>query len=222
MTDRTEIANGGSITTAQNNQQLLMAETANMTVSVSEGAAPYIFFDNAPTWVQGHDDNNNITTEYFTHTLTGGAFTGSMRLVKQGDGILVLPKVNETYTGNTDVWAGTLQFDGTMQSSRVWLNRHTSLISDGGDFKGGIKADYNATIYPGGKNKTGTMGAATIELGFGSRIVFDIKGDGTTDVLTIETLSIEKKDWQYGPEFSTPVFQFNVIEADKVAEGNTS
>ena len=39
--------------------------------------------------------------------MTGGAFTGDMHLAKQGDGTLVLPSVTETYTGKTDVWAGT-------------------------------------------------------------------------------------------------------------------
>ena len=225
MTNRTEIANGGSIGSAQNDQQVLMAETGDMTVSVSDGAAPYIFFDNAPSWVQGTDVDGTsgkdatINYEYYTHTLTGGAFTGSMRLVKQGDGTLVLPKVTETYTGNTDVWAGTLQFDGTMQASPVWLNRHTNLISNGGDFKGGINADYNATIYPGGKDNTGTLTTTTLALGFGSRIVFDVNSDGTTDQLTATKLSIEKKDWQYGPEYNTPVFEFNISTNASIPEG---
>ena len=215
MTNRTEVTNGGSISSAQNDKQVLMAETGDMTVSVSDGASPYIFFDNAPSWVQGTDvdgtsgKNAPINYSYYTHTLTGGAFTGSMRLVKQGDGTLVLPKVTETYTGNTDVWAGTLQFDGTMQASPVWLNRHTNLISNGGTFNGGIKADYNATIYPGGKDNAGTLTTTTLALGFGSRIVIDVNTDGTTDKLTVTKLTIEKKDWQYGPEYSTPVIEFN-------------
>ena len=212
-TGRTEIENGGSIGTTLNDKQVLLATTGNATASVADGASPYIFFDNAPSWVQGTDVNGTsgkdaeIIYDYYTHTLTGGAFTGSMRLVKQGDGTLVLPNVTETYTGNTDVWAGTLQFDGTMQSSPVWLNRHTNLISDGGNFKGGIKADYNATIYPGGKKKVGTLTTTTLALGFGSRIVFDGNADGTTDKLIADKLTIEKKDWQYGPEYSVPVFE---------------
>ena len=215
MTGRTEVANGGTIGSAQNNQQVLMAETGDMTVSVSDGAAPYIFFDNAPSWVQGTDVNGTsgkdapINYSYYTHTLTGGAFTGNMRLVKQGDGTLVLPKVTQTYTGNTDVWAGTLQFDGTMQASPIWLNRHTSLVSNGGTFNGGIKADYNATIYPGGKENVGTLATTTLDLGFGSRIVIDVNTDGTADKLTATKLTIEKKDWQYGPKYSTPVIAFN-------------
>ena len=219
-TNRTEILNGSSIGTALNNKQVMLAETNDMTVSVADGASPYIFFDNAPSWVQGHDNNNNITRSYFTHTLTGGAFTGSMRLVKQGDGTLVLPNVTETYTGNTDVWAGTLQFDGTMQSSSVWLNRHTNLISNGGTFNGGIKADYNATIYPGGKNATGNLTTTTLALGFGSRVVFDIAKTGTADKVNAQKLVIEKKDWQYGPEYAAPVFQFNNADIDALPAGN--
>ena len=213
MTNRVEISNGGTIGSAQNDQQVLMAETGDMTVSVANGAAPYIFFDNAPSWVQGTDVdgtsamNPDIKYAYYTHTLTGGAFTGNMRLVKQGDGTLVLPKVTQTYKGNTDVWAGTLQFDGTMESSPLWLNRHTSLISDGGNFKGGIKADYNATIYVGGKDKAGQLTTTTLALGFGSRVTFDMFGDDTADQLTATLLTIEKKDWQYGPQYSTPVIE---------------
>ena len=211
-TGRTEIENGGSIGTTLNDKQVMLAATSDATVTVASGASPYIFFDNAPSWVQGTDVNGTsgkdaeIIYDYYTHTLTGGAFTGSMRLVKQGDGTLVLPNVTETYTGDTDVWAGTLQFDGTMQSSPVWLNRHANLISNGGNFKGGIKAYYNATIYPGGKDNIGTITTTVLNLGFGSRIVFDANAS-ETDKVTADKLTIEKKDWQYGPEYSAPVFE---------------
>ena len=125
------------------------------------------FTDNAPSWVQGSapsectTKDTEITYAYYTHTLTGGAFTGEMRLVKQGDGTLVLPNVTETYTGNTDVWAGTLQFDGTMEKSPVWLNRFARLSSNGGKFLAGIKADYGSEILPGGNNQVGTINASS-------------------------------------------------------------
>jgi len=207
MTDRTEVSNGRSIGTSLNDKQVLMAETNNMSVSVANGAAPYIFFDNAPTWVQGHDDNDNITTETYTHTLTGGAFSGSMRLVKQGDGVLTLPNVTETYSGNTDIWAGTLNFDGTMQNSRVWLNRFAELNSDGGKFQKGIEMDYAAVLRPGGANKVGTVEVSELKLNFGARVVMDVNGSGTADKLKVNKLIIEKKDWNYGPEYSTPVIE---------------
>ena len=69
MTNRTEVNNGGSIGTALNDQQVLLAETNDMTVSVSDGASPYIFFDNAPSWVQGTDVDGTSGMELFLHIL---------------------------------------------------------------------------------------------------------------------------------------------------------
>ena len=202
-TQRMEVANGGSIGTAMNNQQVLLAETGDMTVSVADGAHPSILFVNTPSWVQGYDNNINISTEYFTHTLTGGAFTGTMRLVKQGDGTLVLPKVTETYTGATEVWAGTLRFDGSMEKSPVWLNRFATLKSDGGKFQKGIRMDYGSELRPGEAG----IKTDTLAMGFGSRIyyIYDVKSG--FPLISANVLKIEKKDWQYGPTYSTPVFQ---------------
>ncbi len=221
MDGRTEIANGATISSAYDDKHIMMCETGDMTVSVASGAQPYIFTDNAPSWVQGHDDNDNIDTTTYTHTLTGAAFSGSMRLVKQGDGILVLPNVTQTYTGPTDVWAGTLSFDGTMQSSRVWLNRHTTLISDGGTFSGGIEADYNAHIVPGGENSVGSITTDSLILNFGAVVEIDLFSDGfSADQINASVLKIGMEDWQYGPAYSTPVLRLAPQgEGKKVADG---
>ena len=207
MTDRTEVANGGSIGTSLNGQQVLMAETNDMTVSVAEGASPYIFFDNSPSWVQGHDSYTIITTSTYTHTLTGGAFAGEMRLVKQGDGTLVLPNVTQLYKGSTDVWAGTLVFDGTMSESRVWLNRFAVLSSDGGKFNKGIQMDYASVLRPGGSEKAGSVETDSLILNFGSRVEFDVYSGAQVDHFKANVLSIEKKGWKNGPTYNTPVFE---------------
>ena len=206
-TNRTEVANGGTIDDSMNDKEVMMAETGDMTVSVTDGAKPYIYFDNAPSWVQGHDNNDRIEYATYTHTLTGGAFSGDMRLVKQGDGTLILPNVTQTYTGSTDVWAGVLCFDGTMQNSRVWLNRFAELNSNGGKFMKGIQMDYASILRPGGKDNKGMIETDSLILNFGSRIVFDALADGTSDAVKANVLTIEKKDWQYGPKYSTPVFE---------------
>ena len=212
MQGRTEVANNGSITTALNDKAVIACETGDMAISVADGAAPYIFFDNAPSWVQGTDVNGasgknpTINYTYYTHTLTGGAFGGAMRLVKQGDGTLVLPAVTQTYTGNTDVWAGTLKFDGTMQGSRVWLNRHTTLSTNGGVFKKAVQADYNATIQLGTASAAGSITADSLLLGFGSRVEIDLFSDGLqADKVNASVLKIEKKVWNNGPQYNTPV-----------------
>lgn len=215
-TGREEV--GSSISKALDGKHALLATTGDATVSVAEGASPAIFTDNAPSWVQGtaasecRTKDTEIKYTYYTHTLTGGAFTGGMRLIKQGDGTLVLPNVKQTYTGKTDVWAGTLQFDGTMESSPVWLNRFAELNSNGGNFKGGIKADYGSVIRPGGKESIGTLTTSSLDLGFGARVVFDAK-DGNVDKLVAAKMSIEKKYWKNGPQYNTPVFEFATAPA---------
>ena len=215
-TGREEV--GSSISKSLDGKHALLATTGDATVSVADGAAPAIFTDNAPSWVQGtaasecKTKDTEIKYTYYTHTLTGGAFAGSMRLVKQGDGTLVLPNVKQTYTGKTDVWAGTLQFDGTMESSPVWLNRFAELNSNGGNFKGGIKADYGSVIRPGGKESIGTLTTSSLDLGFGARVVFDAK-DGNVDKLVAAKMSIEKKYWKNGPQYNTPVFEFATAPA---------
>ena len=218
MTGRQEVANGTTIGSEADGQQIITCETNDMTVSVADGATPYLYIDNAPSWVQGTNSNSTsapvIRYQYYTHTLTGGAFAGDMRLVKQGDGTLVLPNVVQQYSGRTDVWGGKLVFDGTLQNSQLWLNRHTSLVTDGGRFLNGIVAEYNATIIPG-ENKQSTLTTNALTLKFGSRIVLDLYSDGfAADQVNATTLVIEKKNWEYGPKYDNPVFQFVLHPAE--------
>lgn len=214
---RTELSDGATIQTT--NEHLLISGYEDKTITVADGAEPYILTVNAPAWVQGTGAKQAVSStpkspqrkvETYTTTLTGGAFGGETRLVKQGEGVLVLPNVVEKHSGNTDVWNGTLVFGGTMEKSPVWLNRHTTLISDGGQFLGGLKADYNATIQPGGADKLGSVSASKLELGFGSRVVFDVNGENI-DKLNAKTMVVEKKTWQYGPKYKTPIFEFNNV-----------
>ena len=223
---RTEVTGTISGTT---NDQLLISGYEDKTISVEEGASPWVLTVNTPAWVQGSGAQQAVastpkqptrTIINYTTTLTGGAFAGQTHLVKQGEGTLVLPNVVEKHTGGTDVWNGTLQFDGTLESSPLWLNRHTTLISDGGTFLGGIEALYNSTIYLGGKQHVGTITTTTLQLGFGARVVFDLNGSDI-DKFVANALSIETKSWQYGPKYKAPVFEFTSVPAVGVYELGT-
>ena len=214
---RTEVT--GTIQTTEDH--LLISGYEDKTIAVADGASPYILTVNTPAWVKGSGSQQATgstpkqptqTVVTYTTTLTGGAFSGATRLIKQGEGVLVLPNVTEKHTGETNVWQGTLQFDGTFESSPLWLNRHTTLISNGGNFKAGIKADYNATIYPGGKDQVGSITTSTLELGFGSRIVID-GSNGQFDKVNAGSLTIDAKTtsvWKnFGPRYKNPVLQIN-------------
>ena len=214
MTGRTEVSNGGTIGTAHNDQHVIVCETADTKVSVAEGAKPWMVTFNVPSWIQGTNSNNTsgnpaITRTYYTCDVTGAAFTGSMRLVKQGDGTLNLPKTNNTYTGETNIWAGTLNFDGQLKSSSVWLNRFAELNSNGGQFRS-IKMEYASKLRPGGANNKGTITTDSLLLGFGSRVIFDLYSEEeslSADHVKTQLLTIETKNWQYGPEYLSPVFE---------------
>ena len=215
---REEVRNGGVISTSLDGKHVMLAETGNAQVSVAEGASPKIFTDNAPWWVQGNNPSEALTlteatSTVYTHTLTGAPFTGETMVVKQGDGVLVLPDEEQAYTGDTKVWAGTLQYDGRMTNSHVWLNRFSALSSTGGEFLD-VTAEYGSEIQPGGP----TVGEVTIEnlsLGFGARVVLDLNGQqvGDNDQIHVTNLTLETKTdaaWvNYGPKNLKPVFQFN-------------
>ena len=210
---RTEVAEGVTIQTTTDH--LLISGYDSKQFFVADGASPYILTVNTPAWVKGTGSKQAVAStpktpgrqvDTYTTTLMGGAFSGATRLVKQGEGILQLPNVVEKHTGNTDIWNGTLRFDGTMQSSPVWMNRHTTLISNGGKFLAGLKADYNATILPGG-DAIGEVTASTLTLGFGSRVVFDVQGT-SFDKLNATKLVVDTRDWSFGPKYKTPVFEF--------------
>ena len=221
MTGRTEVANNGTIGTAQNDQHVIVCETNDTKITVAEGAKPYMVTFNVPSWVQGTNSavtngTGKINYTYYTCDVTGSAFTGDMRLVKQGDGILNLPKVDMTYTGETNIWAGTVNFDGTLKNSPLWLNRFAELNSDGGTFRS-IKMDYASILRPGKANNFGTITVDTLKLGFGSRIILDINDDLAADQIKTKLLTIETKDWEYGPQYLMPV-----IEIAHQGEGEAS
>ena len=216
MEGRVEIANGGTI--SNSGEEVIACETNDMTMNIADGATPYIFIDNAPSWVQGSAPSEatsasyRINYQYYTHTLQGGGFAGSTRVVKQGDGILVYPERDMTYSGNTDVWAGSLNLNGSIANSPLWLNRLTALNTPAKTITvKSLTADYGSTTTIGGKDAIGTLVATdSVKLGFGARLVVDIYADDfKADQINTAKLIVEKKNWQYGPEYKMPVIEFN-------------
>lgn len=227
-TGRTEVASGGTVGSSLNDKHVLVFDNGNMNVSIEDGAKPYILTFNVPTWVQGSAPSEATASSYkityttYTCNVTGGGLAGEARLIKQGDGVLNLPKANFKHTGETNIWAGTLNFDGTMTESPLWLNRFAELNSNGGAFRS-IKADYASIIRPGGANSMGTITTDSLSLGFGSRLMIDLYSDGTAaDKVITKYLKVEKKTgtaWtKAGPEYLAPVIDL----VGHAADGETS
>ncbi|MBR5060873.1 MAG: hypothetical protein IKX24_01880 [Prevotella sp.] len=221
---RTELAKGATVTTAYNSHHLLFCPQENATLTFEGKVSPAVLTVNTPKWVQGNDNNSNITTTSYTHNLTysGSDFTfqGDMRLVKQGDGILNLPKKTLNHTGNTDIWGGTVNFNGTMSASPVSLKRFTTLNSTGGTFSNSITMEYASTLNVGGaaSGNLSTVNIGTLTMGYGSRVVLDVNGGGETEhdwlnatTLTLDTDKVGDETWEnYGPDYLAPIFQLRI------------
>lgn len=224
MAGRTEITSDGGVIPTSANGSAVIAYGKSKVGIPSAGAAPSQLIINTPSTVSGND-GNGINYSYSTTQLgvdsNKGDLTGNMHLVKQGDGLLKLTAREFSYTGNTDVYAGSLYFRGTLNSP-VWMNRHTTLYT-GGTYNSSVTMEYGSALYITKDNSKSdgsapitteyaTANINTLNLHEGSRVVFDINSSGSTDVLNLQTLSIRKQNWNYGPQYLAPVFQFNLSE----------
>lgn len=199
-----------------NGKRLVFATVGNASAAIADGASPDIFIDNTPSWVQGTGNNDNIKYEYYTHTLTGGGFAGDMKLVKLGGGTLILPDAAQKHKGDTEIWDGTLSFNGEMTASHVRINRFGVLSTDGGKFSMGIESDYGSQIIVGSPEKASSLHTSYLDLGFGAKILIDLFADGSADVINADSIGIEKKSWLNGPEYSAPVIVFSRNAADGI------
>ena len=225
MKGREEVGNGGQIGASLNGKHVIVCETNDTEVSMAEGAQPSILTFNVPSWVQGTAGTNytqkdaTINYTYYTCNVTSGSLAGDARLVKQGDGILNLPAGTYSHTGETNVWAGTVNFDGSMDNSPLWLNRFAKLNGTA-SFKS-IKTEYASVVSPGSKTQMGTVSAKeSWTLGFGSRVI--IKVDSLTqscDQIVASHLIIESKSWTAGPKYLAPVFEISVPEGGVMGAG---
>lgn len=218
MTGRFGIENGGSIDASMNGKNVVVYGNEDMTLSAANGAAPAVLTVNAPTWVQGHNDNNNITTTTYTHTIKDGLFGGDMKLVKQGDGRLVMPTGTHTYSGRTEIWAGTLALDGELSNSEVWLNRFGTLETNDLKLPKGLDMNYGAVLRLGSEVKAGSITTGELTFGFGSIMELDVFADLTTDQLNADKLIIETKDWTNGPEYLKPIIKLTT-NAETLPDG---
>ncbi|MBR4040898.1 MAG: autotransporter-associated beta strand repeat-containing protein [Bacteroidaceae bacterium] len=208
MTGRVEVANNETIGTELNGQHVIVCETNDMNVSIAEGVSPHVLTFNVPSWVQGTTNNNNIIYDKYTYTVNGTGLTGDARLVKQGEGILNLPAVAMAHTGDTDIWGGIVNFNGTMKQSKLWLNRFTEFNTDGGVFRG-IEMEYASILRPGGVDKIGEVSTDTLILNFGAIMELDVvSASQTADIIKAKHVVIDTKSWEYGPEYLTPVMRF--------------
>ena len=216
LTGRTVVES--AISSANDGEHLLIHETDNKSVAVNGTVSPYMLTINTPTWVQGHDNNDNITTTTYTTTLTGeGEFTGDMRFVKQGDGKLNIGEgIKLSHTGETNIWAGEVTHNGDLLNSNVWINKFGS-IAGNVNFGKDVTVGYDASLKPGGEGTYGTMTVAdTLILDFGGRVEIDIDGGENSDYIEVGYLQGHTvTDKGTGLKYTKPVIYLNITNSEK-------
>ena len=227
VTGRTWIGNNTTIGTNYNGQHLLHNEYANTSLNVTNGASPYILTINVPKYTYGIDsyalNPGAVGSTTYTCNLNGGAMTGETRLIKQGLGILNMAAVTHTYTGETRIWDGTVNFNGTLQNSPMWMNINTVLNTTGGSFLGGLTMKWGARLNVGGANANSisTVNVGDLNLEYGAIVTLDVNGanDNQHDRLNMNKLILDtskagQSNWvNFGPNNIVPLFHINTTGA---------
>jgi len=237
---RTSIDNNGTIGTSLNDKDVMIMPAGNgseYNVTLAANAKPSTIYLNSRTTIEGGDQ---VAYKETKHTfdrirLNGAALSGTTNVAKQGSSAAHLPNATHTHSGKTDVWQGALICNGSLTNSPLWANRHTELFlgnaltKEASTYKS-LDMEYGSALYITDESKTVplttdngyahmTIGDLTVKEG--SRIVFDINGTENADGDKIDvtgTLNVRKQNWQYGPEYLAPVFEFR--SDSKLAAGN--
>ncbi len=172
VTNGKELLNA-SLTSATDGKFVAGVETSDKTVTVSGAVSPAYLQINTPA----------------DYTLSGGTWTGTTTLLKQGQGTLTLEGGVYNQNGPTEVWYGTLDVKDKYTSSPVTLKRFAKLISSSA--LGNVTMEYGATLCPGGTSAIGTLTAQKLDMQGGAILDIDITNDGTAfDQLTVDSLII--------------------------------
>ena len=221
-TGRTVLTSGATLSSANDDEHVLLAETSDATLNVSGKVSPYIVTLNVPTWVQGHDDNDNITTTVYSLDLNGeGELSGEARLVKQGDGVLNISEtVALNHSGETNIWAGTLNYNGDIPNSSIWGNRFVAL-NIAGNMGKSVSMEYASTLNAGGENEVDTLAIAdTLSLNYGAALGIDILDSDKIDFISASVLKLSTFGGNStGLAYSTPIVRFNVNTNDGTLPG---
>lgn len=223
MAGRTEItSDGGAFPTGSDVKDVFAYNKTNVKLPAG-GASPRSLIIDVPSTVSGNDGAKILYGWNVSH-MNNEPLTGEANLVKQGDGLLNMGQTVYTHSGNTDVFAGTLFLpsSSTIEKSSVWMNRHTTLFT-AGTVNSSVTMEYGSKLYVNGSLVDGSGKVSgfdnsvasinTLNLHEGSRVILDIDPSSTeqytSDVLDLGTLSVRKQNWEYGPEYLAPVFEFN-------------
>ena len=111
------------------------------------------------------------------YTFSGtGDLSGPMRLIKAGSGKLSINNDND-FNGETSVWDGELEINGTLSQSHVFVNRFAS-IGGSGVFAKGVTMPYGGNVVAGKPGMGDTLRIEdSLYIGGKSMFTFELSDD---------------------------------------------
>ncbi|MDY6950682.1 MAG: filamentous hemagglutinin N-terminal domain-containing protein [Thermodesulfobacteriota bacterium] len=113
------------------------------------------------------------TGTFHTGGTCSGRIAGAGTLTKEGEGVLTLSHVSNTYAGATTVEVGTLNVTGTLTDSVVTVNNGATLQGTG-TIIGTVSVDPGATLAPG--ESPGILATGDLALNAGTTLFLELDG----------------------------------------------
>ena len=214
----------GSVSSADNGEFLYIGEcNSPATQSVEKYFGKYDFEQTTnTTTVSGSVAPKGIQVFAFNNeVLSGGTLTGDMRLLKLGQQDLRLEGGTYTYTGNTEIWQGSLTTSAGLPNSKLILKRFSALYSDA-TFPQGIVSEHGSSIHPAGDNVIGTVTTTRLELNGADTLAIDFNiAEGTNDRILVDSAFIKGFNFTSGKlsvAYNT-VIRINILDAETLPQG---
>ncbi|HEY3898079.1 MAG TPA: NF038122 family metalloprotease [Chthoniobacter sp.] len=126
-------------------------------------------------------------TDSFT---VGSRISGGLTVAQNGTGITTLSATNSTFTGPTNINAGTLLVSGSISGSTVTVNNSGTLAGNGS--VGAVNVASGGTVLPGSSTGSGLLDSGSEIFASGSHLMLELGGTTGTNTagVTYSELSV--------------------------------
>jgi autotransporter-associated beta strand protein len=147
-----------------------------------------------PMMLTGINGNANIDTARYSAVTISGILSGDGGLNKLGSGTLTLSGSN-SYSGETDINAGTLNITGSISSSSLVMVNSSGILAGTGTV-GPVMVNSGGHLSPG--NSAGTLKiAGNLTINDGALLDFDLASTSASDKISMSsyTLYLNNQDF---------------------------